>query len=158
MSFFIVFYRYMKIKQTMLSLAVIFIVFMGLFVNIPQVSAAKCAGVDTSIIDCDDGTSGDSGVNGIYKVLNLGLNILTGGIVIAAIGGIIYGSVLYTTAGGNAEGVKKAKSTIINVVIGLVAYALLYSFMNYLIPGGFLNKTGNINTMNWISVVGEMKI
>jgi hypothetical protein len=68
--------------------------------------------------------------------LILVINILTAGVGIAAIGGIVYGAVLYTTAGGSQEQVKKAISIITNVVIGIVAYALMWALLNFLIPGG----------------------
>lgn len=77
--------------------------------------------------------------NGVWGVLLLVINILTGGIAIAAVGGIVYGSILYTTAGGSPEQVKKAMGIITNVVIGVVAYALMFSGLNFLIPGGIFN-------------------
>ncbi len=66
-------------------------------------------------------------------------NILTAGIGIAAVAGIVYGSVLYSSAGGNPDGIKKAKEIIQNVILGLLAYALMYAVLNWLIPGGVLN-------------------
>lgn len=99
---------------------------------------------------CKEGYSLES--SGIWSLLMLGINILTGGIMIAAIGGFIYSAVLYTTAGGNAEGVKKAKANMVNIVIGILAYALMYSFLNYLIPGGFLNTASVLNVKENIIV------
>ena len=64
------------------------------------------------------------------------INILSAGIGVVAVGGVVYGSILYTTAGGDVAKVKKAKETIMNVAVGLVMYALLWSFLNYIIPGG----------------------
>ncbi len=97
-----------------------------------------CGGVKTSIISGDlcgknDGKLED---NSVYKLLIAGLNILTAGIGVAAVGGIAYGAFLYTTAGSSAEQTKKAIGIISNVVVGLVAYALMYVFLNFLIPGG----------------------
>lgn len=87
---------------------------------------------------CKDGTVPDFTVKstGIYGLLLLVINIFTAGIGIAAVGGIIYGSIMYASAGGNAEHTKKAKTIIFNVVFGLVVYALMYSFLNFIIPGG----------------------
>lgn len=50
--------------------------------------------------------------------------------------GIVYGSILYTSAGGNAEQTKKAMGIITNVVIGIIAYGLMYVGLNFLVPGG----------------------
>lgn len=76
---------------------------------------------------------------GIWGILMIAINILTAGVGILAVGGIVYGSVLYTSAGGNAEQVKKAMTIFTNVVIGIVAYAAMYAFLNFIIPGGIFN-------------------
>jgi len=73
---------------------------------------------------------------GLWQLLLLAINILTAGIGIAAVGGLIYGSILYTSSGAGSDGIKKAKEIIIGVVIGIIAYVLMYSFMNFIIPGG----------------------
>lgn len=100
--------------------------------------AETCGGVDTAIIHCDQSGGSGPGVEntGVWGVLLIAINILTAGVGVAAIGGIIYGSILYTSAGGSQEQVKKAMQVITNVVIGIVAYAMMYSGLNFLIPGG----------------------
>lgn len=135
--------------------------------NIAVAGESCCGGVVTSIISCDqagngsgkcpdgiiytaaeiksgsrcsDGSIPDVTSNsGIWGILLLVINILTAGIGIVAVGGIIYGSVLYASAGGSPEQVKKAKTIIINIVIGLLAFALMYSFLNFIIPGGLFS-------------------
>lgn len=101
-------------------------------------STKSCGNVDTTIITCDDTT------NGVWGLLLLVINILAAGVGIAAIGGFIYGAILYTTASGNASQVTQAKTTIANTAIGLAAFALMFSFTQYLIPGGFLNAADTL--------------
>lgn len=72
----------------------------------------------------------------IWQLLMLTLKVLTAGIGIAAVGGIVYGALLYTTAEDKPEQTKKAIGIITNVVIGLVFYGLMYILLNFLIPGG----------------------
>ena len=132
----------MKIKQTVKTLFIgISLLFGGLVVAAPSTFAATCGGVQTSIISCSQtGGKGSTVKNtGVWGVLLLAINILTAGIGIAAVGGIVYGAILYTSAGGSPEQVKKAMGIITNVVIGVVAYALMYSVLNFLIPGGIFN-------------------
>jgi hypothetical protein len=74
--------------------------------------------------------------SGLWGLLITAINILTVGVGIAAVGGVLYGSIMYASAGGSVEQTKKAKGAIINVIVGLVAYALMYSFLNFIIPGG----------------------
>jgi len=118
-----------KIKQTILVLALLMGV--GGFLISPTAYAVNtCNDVSTSVIPCD---AADKGVEGLLQLV---INILTAGVGVAAVGGIIYASILYASAGDSSEQTKKAISIIINVVIGLVAYALMYVLLNFLIPGG----------------------
>lgn len=102
-------------------------------------SESCCGGVKTSIVKCTQDGGGGTESTGVWGILLLAINILTAGVGVLAIAGIIYGSVLYTSAAGSAEQVKKAIGIITNVVIGIVAYAVMYSFLNFLIPGGLFN-------------------
>ena len=99
-----------------------------------------CNGVKTSIIGGDlCGTDeSQTETSTIYRLLIGVLNILTAGVGIAAVGGVAYGALLYTTAENKPEQTKKAIGVITNVVIGLVAYAFMYILLNFLIPGGIL--------------------
>ncbi|MBC7564977.1 hypothetical protein H7100_01965 [Candidatus Saccharibacteria bacterium] len=134
----------MKIKQTIKTLVIGALLLVASFaIAAPTNTFAleKCGGVDTSIIKCDQTGGKDAAVEqtGVWGLLLLTINILTAGVGIAAIGGIIYGAILYTSAGGSPEQVKKAMGIITNVVIGIVAYALMYGVLNFLIPGGVFN-------------------
>lgn len=108
----------------------------------PAVDGTCCGDVKTSIIGgelCGESDSaGESGT--VYKLLIGALNILTAGIGIAAVGGIAYGALLYTTAENKPDQTKKAIGIITNVVIGLVSYALMYLLLNFLIPGGIFTS------------------
>lgn len=96
---------------------------------------AQCGDVETSVISCPDETRGIEGGN-IWFILEMIIGILTALAGVAALAGIVYGAVLYTSAGGNAEQTKKAMGIITNVVIGVIAFALMFAFLNFLIPGG----------------------
>lgn len=134
----------MKIKQTLLALALV--IGISCFLISPIVSAEQCFDKDgkpsysTSILPCSGTNSGtDVKDSGVWGILLLVINILTAGIGVAAVGGVVYGSILYTTAAGSMEQTKQAKMIIFNVVIGLVAYALMFSFLNFIIPGGMFS-------------------
>ena len=94
---------------------------------------------NTAIIKCTGVTGKNVEGTGLWSILLLAINILTAGVGVAAVGGIVYGAILYTSAGGSEEQVKKAMGVIQNVVIGVVAYALMYGALNFLIPGGLFN-------------------
>jgi hypothetical protein len=131
----------MKIKQKIVSIATSLAVVLGVMalpaiITADLASAATCAGVETSIIpDCpDNGTTIQD--TGLWSLLLIAINVLTALVGVAVLGGIIYGAVLYTTAQGDQGKVEKAIEVIRNVVIGFVAYALMFAGLNFLIPGG----------------------
>ncbi len=72
----------------------------------------------------------------IMDLLKWGVNILSGAVLVAAVIVLIIGAIQYSASGGDPNGVKAAKTKITNVLIGIVAYIFLYSFLQWLIPGG----------------------
>lgn len=126
--------------------------FMGLFavtlpVTTPQTALAAectsetncCDGVATSIIGCETKTGDTVESTGLWQILIMVINILSAGVGVVALGGIVFASILYTSAGGSEEQVKKAMGIISNVVIGVVAWALMWALLNFLVPGGLFN-------------------
>jgi len=101
-------------------------------------SAAKCGGVETAIISCDQNSKDPGSVEetGVWGILILTINIMTGGVGVLALAGLIYGAVLYTSAGGSPEQVKKARMVFTNVVIGVVAFGGMFVLLNFLVPVG----------------------
>lgn len=75
---------------------------------------------------------------GIWMLLVIAINIITYGIGLAGVAGIVWGSIMYTTASGKPEQVKKANMIIANTVLGLIVYAAAYAFLNFIIPGGLI--------------------
>ena len=56
----------------------------------------------------------------------------------AAVGALIYAGILYSTASGDANKTAQAKTVITNVVIGILAYAVMGIALNFLVPGGII--------------------
>jgi len=96
-------------------------------------------GTKTSVLPCTD-SNGSTKVEDtpLFTVLVLVINIFTAGIGVIAVGSVVYGAILYASAGSSVDQTKKAIDVIKNVIIGVVAYALMYSFLNFIIPGGLL--------------------
>ena len=123
----------MKIKQTLLA-GFILIGLFGLFVA-PTV-LADCGGAKTSVVNCDQAGGKTVDSNGVWGLLILVINILSAGVVIAAIGGVVYGSIMYTTSGGSVEQTKKSRAIIANTIVGIVLYLAMVALLNFIIPGG----------------------
>lgn len=138
----------MKVKQTIRNFVLSSLLMLGMaFVALPSTTYAASCGVDgngqpikTSILSCT--STGEAGAKGtgLWQILLIAINILTAGVGVLALAGIVYGSVLYTSAGGNQEQVKKAMAIFTNVVIGVVAFAGMYALLNFLVPGGVFNS------------------
>lgn len=134
----------MNIKQKLTTF--IFVTLMGIGVSaalVPATASAadgQCGGAKTSIISCSQGkdpkTAKDSGIWGLMLII---LNIMTAGVGILAVGGVVYAAILYASSSDNADQTKQAKQIIKNTGIGIVAYALMYVGLNFLIPGGIFS-------------------
>ena len=89
----------------------------------------KSDGEDAHNCSCDDGTG-----SSIVSILRLVVNIMTVGVGVLGVIGITIVGIQYLTAGGNEEQTRKAKRRLFELIIGLVAYVLIYSLLNWLIP------------------------
>lgn len=87
---------------------------------------------------------------GVYTILNLIVDIMTIGIGILAAIGITIVGIKYLTAKGNEEQTRKAKHRMFEIVIGLVSYALMYAFIQWLLPGGHLNASCSTATIPYL--------
>jgi len=144
---------------------VIFLAFLifsssGLLANTSSYSLSSCALTDGNCGSCYTNNASDclqatpnssslsaasctengSNCNVFTSYINPIINVLSGVIVLVAIASIIVAGIMYSSSGGDAQKAAKAKSRIINTLLALLAYIFLYSFLQFLIPGGLLNK------------------
>lgn len=114
-------------KKILVSLAVIVFTFafcMPIFAN--EVSAKSCAGVNTSIIECNEE------VNGTEHILKLVVDIMSIGVGVLGVVGISVVGIQYLTAGGSEEKTRAAKRRMYEIIIGLAVYAVFYAILNWL--------------------------
>ena len=124
-----------KIFATIIS-----VVMSALLVTAPALAVCsadqKAQGcVDTAILgeggcSCDDGQG-----SGITHILKLVVDILTVGVGVLGVLGIVITGIQYLTSGGNEEQMRKAKRRLFEIVIGLIAYVLIYAVLTWLLPG-----------------------
>lgn len=89
----------------------------------------KLVAVETSVLP------DFSGPDGIKQLLLLIVKVLFYGLGAAAVVGVVVAGILYLTARDNEQQVTKAKTRLFEIVIGLVAWALMYTVLHFLIPG-----------------------
>ena len=90
----------------------------------------------------------DGSACGVFTFLNFVVDIFSIGVGILALIGITIVGIKYLTATGNAEKTKKARHRLFQIIIGIVAYALLYTGVQWLMPGGKLDFTEKCATMS----------
>lgn len=87
---------------------------------------------------CKDSREGKEAIG---CVLNLVVNIMTYGIGVLGVVGIVLSGIQYITSQGDPAKMTKAKNRIVQVVIGLVIYAVMYAALVFLVPGFSTNIT-----------------
>lgn len=136
-------------KKHLKLLTLVFLLAGLLFFVAPTAYAAECGGVETSIIDCPDGSdTGEVKDSGVWQLLITIINWLTMGVGIAVVAGIVFGAVRYITSDGNPGQAQQGMSVITNAIIGLLLYLFMYAIINFLVPGGLFNSSGNTSTGN----------
>ena len=95
-------------------------------------TSKSCAGVETSIIDCDAGNENGEAVG---ELLLKAVKIMTGMIAALAVLGVIIAGYQYMMSSGDAAKTAKAKRRLYEIVIGLVVFALMYAALEFLVPG-----------------------
>lgn len=71
----------------------------------------------------------------IDDLLKLVVNILLYGLGAAATLGVVIAGILYLTARDNPQQVARAKMRLIEISIGLAAWAMLFGLLQFLLPG-----------------------
>ena len=121
-----------KLIASLIAMVTIFTSFS--FITVPAFADDDHC-VDTAILG-EGGKSCDNGQgSSIWSVLKLVVDILTVGIGILGVIGITVVGIQYLTAGGSEEKTRKAKRRMFEIIIGLVAYVVLYATLSWLLPG-----------------------
>ena len=84
----------------------------------------------------------DGSGEGINNMLSFVLDFVMYGLGAAAVLGLIIVGIQYMTARDNEAQMTKAKTRLIEIVIGLVAWGIMWAALKFLIPG-FQSGTGN---------------
>jgi preprotein translocase subunit SecE len=57
-----------------------------------------------------------------------------------AVASLIIGGIQYSSSEGDPQKVSNAKKRLTNTIIAIVAFLFLYSFLQFLVPGGIFNR------------------
>lgn len=128
-----------KFKQFVMSIMVALGMLMPVMpavLSAPVMAACGADEVDTNLFGC---VPTDEDGSGIKRLLSLIVTVLLYGIGAAAVVGVVWAGILYLTARDNEAQAAKAKTRLVEVAIGLIAWAMLFTLLQWLIP----NFTGN---------------
>ena len=135
-------------KQILASGVILFAVFAGGFAFAPLAAAANpgsaCALPDGSagIIEGDGKTCCPPGGTSsclFAKYVNPLITLLSAAVGVVVVVAIIVGGIEYSSSAGDPQKAASGKQHIMNALLGLLAYALLYAFLQFIIPGGALH-------------------
>ena len=117
----------------LLPVLAIFCVSMVSFLPVTRVFAeGEDCGVPTAIIKCGTSDSQEA----FFSIIGSVVNILTYGVGVGAVAGFTYVGFLYMTSQNDPGKIKIAKDRAMQIVIGLLVYALMWGILNFLLPGG----------------------
>jgi hypothetical protein len=89
--------------------------------------------------DCTDPAGNlTEGNCGIVKYLKTFINLLAGLVGVSVVAVLVFGGVQYSTSAGNPQAAAAAKKRISNAILALVTFALMYGFLQWVVPGGVL--------------------
>lgn len=121
-------------KKVILSVVAGVAIFGGVVLGVSGEAFASCAGVDTNIINCE-GVSGEEG-GSVFYVLRTVLQILSAGVGVLGILGVVIAGLMYLTARDNEAQVATAKKRLMSVAVGMLLFAVLGVGASWLMPGG----------------------
>ncbi len=104
----------------------------------PAVCAAACQANPTNqgCPTTSSGACGSSSCDLVTQYINPAIDILTIIFGLIAAISLIVGAIQYSASAGDPQKASAAKHRISNTIIAFFAYAFLYSFLEFLIPGG----------------------
>jgi len=73
------------------------------------------------------------------KYLNPIINLLSAVVGLVVVIGVLFGAIQVSSSAGDPQKAANGKGHIRNALLGLLAYILLYAFLQFIIPGGSLN-------------------
>ena len=118
-------------RNIVISIFIATVIAGSVFIPKVALAAGSCGGAETSVISCDG-----EGSTAIINIIKQVIKILTAGVLVAAVGAVIYGAFLYTTSEGSPDKIKKAREVWTNTVIGIIMFAFMVAITNFIIPGG----------------------
>ncbi len=105
-------------------------------------TTTPCIGAPPSDVDITG--KKDANVSIIDKYINPVIAFLSGAVGLAAVISYVIAGIQYSSSADDPQKVAAAKARLRRTTIAIVAFLFLFSFLQWVVPGGLLNKTGFI--------------
>ena len=115
--------------------AIAAIMMVGGMIGILAVSSSPVYAAKTLETNILDSSKLDNEGGGIFYLINLVLNILTYGVGVLGVVGLVWVGIMYITAGDNEGKIVEAKKRIFEIVLGMAVWIFLRLIAQFLIPG-----------------------
>lgn len=125
-----------KVKKLLLAVPIAVLLCLGLS---PLIGNGLAATQSSCTDNTPAGLSDCVKHNKIITDLNTVVNFLGAAVGVIVIGTIIVGGIQYSLAGDSPDALGKAKKRILNGLVALAAFIFVYSFLQWIIPGGIFN-------------------
>ena len=135
----------MKLKNSMLAVAIVLSGMLGMLMVPRVVYAAEGNSSLVAAVTCPTGSKRGSAPT--YADCNLPedlptkaqtiINVMVSVVGIVAVAVIVIGGILYVTSTGDASKAKRAQHTILYGVVGLVVAILAYAIVNFVLKSVF---------------------
>ena len=153
-----------KLGRKILTVVTVFLMGVGMVapalnaVPVYATNPATTVGAQAAILTGCAGVEEKEGNGaGVKCIVRLVVDILSVLIGIVGVIGIVVVGIQYMTAGGNEEQTRKAKRRLFEIVIGLVAYAVAYALLAWLLPG-FSPTTNSTSSIIYIEDVASFGV
>lgn len=103
-----------------------------------SVAAGKPCGSGSNTVTTGVDVGCQNTGNPIYDYLRAIIRFIAGIFGILAVLIVIISGIQYITSSGNPQAIAAAKKRLVNVIISIVLFVLMFGILNYLIPGGVL--------------------
>lgn len=108
--------------------------------NVPNANPCPdegdCAKKTAFGFNCGGGRTGVTENVGISCLVITVINFLSVAVGLAVVGGVTVGGIMYSTSGGSPGKTQQGVKIIVNSLLGLVLWLLLWAIIQFLIPGG----------------------
>jgi hypothetical protein len=131
-----------KFKRILLAIMSILLLSSSSTLAFAAPNATECPGGEGDSMETTfmfNGKGGDSGKKVcISDLIAEFMKFLTGLAGIAAVVGIVFGGIKISMAQGNPGQLDQGVKAILNAVLGIVVYILMFAIINFMVPGGIL--------------------